>query len=122
MANEVTIGGDGSLFIGEDKTLDHEVLDVDGAPVDINGWTIKFTVRTSDGAADPVVIEKTASIIGTYSAVRTSNTQRARVALTDDDTNTLTARGYRYSFKRTDDGSETVTAFGPFRPQMPATR
>lgn len=124
MANEATIGGDGSLFIGEDKIIDLELLDSAGVPVDMTTWgsDVKFVVRVSDQSIDPPALEKTAAIIGAYNSVRASNTQRARVSLADEDTNLLTARRYRYSFKRMTGGSETVLVFGPFLPQVSTTR
>lgn len=117
MAEEVTIGNDGSLFVGEDKTLKLEVLDSAGVPVDLTGWTILFDARKSNTSADPALLSKNASVTGVYNAARATNTQRAVVALTDTELNTLKAITYRYSWKRMDDGSETVLAYGDFIPQ-----
>lgn len=114
MANDVAIGGDGTLFVGEDKTFELEVLDGDGLPVDVAGWDIVFDVRKTDHAPDPALFSKTATVSGTYDAVRATNTQRASVSLTSDETDTIKARTYRYSFKRLDHGDETVLAWGDF--------
>jgi len=114
MAEDVTIGGDGALFVGEDKTLKLEVLDADDVPVDITGWAITLDVRTRDNAADPALLSKSASITGTYSSTRASNTQRAVATLADDDTVLLTAKTYRHSWKRTTAGNETILAYGDF--------
>jgi uncharacterized alpha/beta hydrolase family protein len=117
MAATVTIGGDGSLFVGEDKTFRLELLDVAGTPVDMSGWTILFDVRKKDTSPDPAIFSKTASVTGAYNSVRASNTQRAVVALTDTEMNTVVAKTYRYSWKRTTDGSETVLLRGDFKPE-----
>ena len=115
MARNVTIGGSGALFVGEDKHIDLEVLDDSDLPVDITGWAILLVVKR--GVSGAVVLSKTASITGTYNAARASNTQRARFALTDDDL-TIDGGAYLYSAKRTDSGSEAVLAYGMFRPEV----
>lgn len=117
MAEDVTIGNDGSLFVGEDKTLKLEVLDSSDVPVNIAGWSILFDVRKLNTSADPALLSQTATITGVYNAVRATNTQRAVVTLTDTEMNTLKALTYRHSWKRMDDGSETVLAYGNFVPQ-----
>lgn len=116
MATEVTIGGDGTLFVGEDKVFNLEVLDSAGVPVNITGMTINLVVRLRDDSTD-TVFDKPATVVGVYSATRSANTQRARVTLTDTEMNTVKAKGYRHSWKRMDDGSETVISRGPFIPE-----
>lgn len=116
MAKTATIGGgdDARVFVGEDKTISLEVLDADDIPVNITGFTLLLDVRLTDTAAAPALLSISGSVSGTYSATRSANTQRASFTLTDTQTGTLSARQYRYSIKRTDDGSETVIAVGPF--------
>lgn len=122
-----TIGGNGTLFVGEDKTFRIEVLTIEfdengvpiapsssSVPVDISGWDIRFDVRKTDKAPDPAIFSKTAAITGVYNASRALNTQRAVVSLTDTELNTVTARTYRHSWKRMDDGVETVLSRGDF--------
>lgn len=118
MAEQVTIGGDGDVMVGEDKIFRLELLDSSSVPVNMTGWAITFDVRTSDTASQ-VLITKTAAVSGTYSATRSANTQRASATVTDSDlaSSVFEAKTYRYSFKRTDDGSETILAYGPFRVQ-----
>lgn len=117
MALPATIGGNGTLFVGEDKTFKLELLDTVSIPVDMTGWDILFDVRKKDNSADPAIFSKTASLTGSYNVVRASNTQRAVVVLTDTELNTVQAKTYRHSWKRMDDGSETVLAWGDFAPQ-----
>lgn len=117
MALPIVIGGDGKLFVGEDKTFRHEVLDAVGLPVNIAGWTILFDVRKTATALDPAIFSKPAAIIGVFNAVRAVNTQRAEVVLTDTELNTVKAKEYQVSWKRMDDTAETVLGWGPFTPQ-----
>lgn len=118
MATLTTIGGNGTMFMGEDKQLRLELLDdINGNPVDMAGWVLLFDVRMSDQAPDPALISKVPTITGVYNSVRALNTQRAIVVLTDTEMNTLQARIYRHSWKRMDDGSETVLSRGPFHPE-----
>mgnify|MGYP000651515120 CR=1 FL=1 len=110
MANQVDIGGDGLLFVGEDKVYRLELLDDDDIPVDMTGWAVTFVVKTRAGTT---LLTKTASISGTYSATRASNTQRATVSLTDTEM-AIAPGSHRHSWKRTDDGSESILAYGLF--------
>lgn len=117
MAENVAIGGsENNLFVGEDKQLRLHVKDSAGVPVNITGWVVIFNVRDSDRSSMDVLV-KTASISGIYDADPDVNAQRAIITLSDTETLTLSARRYRHSWKRTDDGQETVLAFGPFIPQ-----
>ena len=122
MALEVNVGGDGVLFVGEDKIFRAEITDKDQLPVNIATWAIKFVVRKRDNTADPAIFDKNASIIGVFNATRELNTQRAEVQLTDTELNTVKARGYRWSWKRMDDGSETVLLYGDFTLQLATAR
>lgn len=118
MAIETDMGGDdNNLFIGEDKTFEHTVVDENGAAVDMTGWDFHWVLRKSDGAADPALFDKTASITGVF-----PTTQKASVTLTDTEMNTLKAIPYRYSWKRLNDGVETVTGFGNFTPKLVTAR
>ena len=114
MAVEVTIGGNGELFVGEDKIIRLAVLDKNGAPVDIAGRTILLDVRKSDIAADPAIFSKLATIIGVFNASVSLNTQRAEVVFTDTELNTVKGKTYRHSWKQMDDGIETVLVYGDF--------
>lgn len=119
MAENVTLGGDGSLFVGEDKTLTLELVlkSTPTTAVDMTGWSMVFDVRKSDIAPDPAIVSHTPTLVGVFNATRASNTQRATVTLSDDDLNLFRAKAYRWSWKRMDAGSETVLAWGSFAPQ-----
>ena len=110
MGARVTIGGSGSLFVGEDKTVRFEVLDTDDVPVNIASWTIAMIVHSKLG---DVLLTKSATVSGTHNATRSVNTQRASVTLTDTELQ-IPPGTHLYSCKRTDDGSEAVLAYGDF--------
>lgn len=116
MAATVQIGGNGTLFIGEDKLLRIEVVNEAGVPVDASGWTIVFDVRKSDTATVPLLL-KTATVTGTFNPVRASNTQRAEVLLTSTEMDAFKQKTYRHSWKRTNAGNETIIARGNFKPE-----
>jgi hypothetical protein len=107
MAARITFGGNGQLFVGEDKTVEFEILDTRGLPVDITGWSLRLVVKSQ---ANTVLIDKNATITGTYNVDRVTNTQRAVVTLTDDDLS-IDDGVHQYSLKRTDSGSETVLVY-----------
>jgi hypothetical protein len=112
MAIEVTLGGGGDLFVGEDKRVVVEILDRAGDPVDLAGWTTALVLKARDADVG-AVLSLAGTVTGTHNAVRATNTQRLTFTATDTQTATLAAKTYRYSVKRTDDGSETILAFGP---------
>lgn len=127
MATEQNIGGPGagSMFVGEDKTLELEILDINLAPIDATGWTVVFDVRTKDNS-ETVLLTYTASILGTYNASRTLNAQRAQVTILAADVDSATFKGsnlpagaktYRYSLARMNSGFKTVLCRGDFSPE-----
>lgn len=100
MAQTLTLGGDGSLFIGCHLTYRFAVPDAA-----FNNWAILFDVRTSDRAATSV-LSKVATCDGPYAVVVLTATDMA-----------LRPRRYRYALKRMDAGRETVLLRGDFCPQ-----
>lgn len=123
------------LFIGDDTTIRFQIGNDDATlatiaagtatMVDVDGWALSFIVRKADTTTGTPLLTKTTSsgitITGTFDALASNNTQRVVVAI--DDTDTAAADGssvvlkpntYRYSLKRTDDGSEKILAFGDF--------
>lgn len=124
MAADATIGGDGKLFVGEDKTFLLELLAAPVAPatvatlpVDMAGWALLFDIRLKDNSAEPAIVSKVPEVIGVFDAVRATNTQRAVAVLTDDEMNLFKEKTYRHSWKRMTAGQETVLAWGDFTPQ-----
>jgi hypothetical protein len=126
MATTETIGGDGKLFVGDDMVFELELLvpRTDGLPHDatsivenMTGWVLLFDVRKKDTSPDPAILSKTPTITGVFNAVRSVNTQRAVVVVTDTEMNLFKQQTYRYSWKRMDDGSERVLCRGDFAPE-----
>lgn len=126
MATTETIGGDGKLFVGEDKTFELENLvpRTDGQPhdatslvQDMTGWVLTFDVRKKDTSLDPAILSKTPTIVGVFNSNRAINTQLAVVVVTDTEMNLFKQQVYRFSWKRMDDGSETVLSRGDFTPE-----
>lgn len=108
------------LFLGEDRLFEFHILDADVSTTAINitGWALSFMIkkRRSDADASALVTKTTVSgiaIAGTFNATASSNTQRATVTLADTDSSSLNPGLAYYELKRTDDGFETVLAYGP---------
>jgi len=113
MAIESPISRAHRWFTGEDKTLKFPVYQGDDVtPQDVTGWGLTWILRRKDADADPALLVKTPTITGTYNATPALNTQRVEVSIVDTDTENFAAGTYRYSLKRTDDGSETILAYG----------
>jgi hypothetical protein len=118
------VGGDGTLFVGEDKVFKHVVYAYPYASrivIDSSGWAMHFVVRKKHNSADPPILDKTATVSGVFNPDPALNTLVWAVTLTDTEMSLFTAKGidddaaeYAYSWKRTDDGSEDVTGYGPF--------
>lgn len=114
MALERALGGDGKLFVGEDKIVEiGPVVDLAGVPIDMTGWAVMLIVRLSDDAPT-IALSKAGNVLGTYSATAALNTQYLKFLLTAAETRRLVATTYRYSVKRMDTGAETIVSFGPF--------
>lgn len=120
MAVESTIGGSGTLFVGEDKVLYFGPLYLASDPtvgVDMTGWTMVFDVRKKDNSPDAIVSISPLALTGVFNVDQSLNTQQAIATLTDDQLNLFQAKGYRWSWKRMDAGAETVLGWGGFAPQ-----
>ncbi len=112
MGLESQIGGDGKLFVGEDKTLIlYPLLDLAGVPVDMAGKTLSLVIAKTD-TATPFLIKSPAAITGAYNVDPVLNTQKASVELTDTELDLVRkAVTWRYRWKWMDH-PETVLAYG----------
>lgn len=119
MAEEIQIGGEGTLFVGEDKVFEFELYlkSNTAVSVDLTGMSTIFDVRKSVTAPDPAILSITPSLVGVFNSVRASNTQRAQVTVTDDQMNLFKEKTYHWTWKRMTANSETVLAWGIFTPQ-----
>ncbi len=116
MALPIIIGGNGTLFVGEDKVFRLELIDEAGLPVDMTPMTLVFDVRAKDNSPAPPIFSVTPTLTGVYNVVRATNTQRALAPLSSAQLNTIKAKTYRCSWKRLD-APETVLAWGDFAPE-----
>lgn len=114
MASTVNIGGNGLLFVGTDVVQPIKVVDKDGIPVNIAGFTLVFDVRKKDTSPDPAILSLTPAITGIYNVDPLVNTQVATVTITDTQMNLFKGQTYRYSLKRNDNDSETILVRGDF--------
>jgi len=112
MAKEVNY--ERHLFVGEDKRFELHVKDEAGASVDITGWVGRLVVKRKERDVDSV-LDVAFVVDGTFSP--SSNPQRAVVIVTDTQLS-LPPRVYRHSWKRLDDGTETILAYGNFNLQL----
>ena len=138
MALERNYTKDDRIFIGEDKVLYYAVYDQTGltdaellaqiaantaTPLDVSAYDLVWLLRKKDNTSDPALISKESfagiSVVGTFNASQSLNTQRVAVALEDTDTwdegspvVAFKPGKFRYSLKRVDPGLETVLVFG----------
>lgn len=115
MAKETT----DSLWLGTDLTRAYHIKDeAETTSINISGWTLGWMLKrfTSDADADAILTKTTTGgavvIAGTFNTTPASNSQRATLTLEDSDTAALYPGLYHWELKRTDDGYETVLAYG----------
>jgi hypothetical protein len=133
MAIEFNVTASHKFFLGEDKVIDFVIFGPDGVtPLNVSGMPMQWSLRKTDNAGDPAIIVKNTgaatgvTIVGTYNAVPTVNTQRVRVTFASADTDPVITGGlatpytlragvvYRHSLKRTDVGNEGILSYGSF--------
>lgn len=117
MAREQNIGAADDWFIGEDKTIPFEIYSSDEATIeDISTFALAFYLRQIGGPDKRVLTcttgASTITITGSFNTDPDTNTQRANVIVADTDTDNLLPGKYSFSLWRTDDGNETVLAYG----------
>lgn len=105
---------------GEDWPIELSVLDDDGVPVDISGWSVRFLIkrRLRDADADAIIDKSTdddLSISGTYNADPDVNTQVVTGTIADTETDGVVPGLCYFEWRRTDDGYERVLGDGVVR-------
>lgn len=117
MAEEAAL----ELFIGKDHEFTPCTLYTTPAKTaiqDQTGFAESFMVKRKRHHADAAaVLTKTTvggsiTISGSYHSDPSTNTQKATIAIRDTDTTSLNPGLYYWEWARTDDGFETVLAFG----------
>lgn len=116
MAVSAQLGGDGKLFVGEDKFFELVVLDgaadtVGVKAVDMTGKRVILDIRSIDTSAT-VLFTQDAEIEGIFNQDPTVNTQLCVVFMTDDASNLFKGKTYRYTWKLMENDDETVLAWG----------
>lgn len=128
MSYESNIPASAHLFAGEDKVLSYEVFAADGVTMEnVAAFSLRWELRRCTPAATSVITKTTGNgdgitITGTYNSNRATNTQRVLVALTDTDTESLTAGRYNCALKRMDAGLEAVLSHGTVELLVAAVR
>lgn len=114
MAEESNISTD--FYIGEDKEFPFIIYQKDASgnltttPQNLTGWSLRWDMRKTDNAIDPVVLTKSTGGSGITIDVGSGGT--GTITIADTDTDALPPRVYRHALKRTDNGSETVLLYG----------
>lgn len=136
MAYERNITAEDQVFYDTDRLLRYavyqgnptaaQILANTALPQDVTSWDLSWVLRKKVNSVDPPLIEKMVGagivISGTFNASASLNTQRVEVTLEDTDTYDpagsptvqIKAGSYFYALKRTDDGEETILAYGTF--------
>lgn len=120
MAMEFNITASNKFFKGEDKFVDFTIFSIDEVtPLDMSGIPLSWSLKKTDKAADPGIIDKNIgsglTIIGIFSLIPASNTQRVRLTFVPADTAVVKAGVvYRHSLKRTDTPNNNILSYGSF--------
>lgn len=86
--------------------------------INISGWALSWMIkrRKSDLDASALLVKTTAvggiAIAGVFNVDPALNAQVATVTIADTDTTTIAEGLHYWELKRTDDGFETVLAYG----------
>lgn len=119
--DEVTL----TFFKGEDKKIRFKLrkpstwvdaVDGEYSVPDMSLWSIYFVARKKDTSNDAIIERAIDGIEGTHNADPNLNAQYAYILLDSDETDLFSPNSkgdpFRYSFKRMDDGSETILVYG----------
>lgn len=111
MADEQNITAENEFFLGEDKTLTFTIYQSNGVTAqDITGWAISWMLKKD--ATDDDVNAKITKTVGSGITLTTPLSGICTVTVADTDTASLRPGLYQHELKRTDDGFETVLAYG----------
>ncbi len=107
-----------NFFMGEDKTLRFNVVDVNGAAQNISGWGLEWVLRLGTGNPTAAITKSTVSGI----TISNGAGGICDVAVAAADSLALSPGGYFHTLRRNDSGFSAVLAFGTFALQEAATR
>lgn len=108
MSKTFNIAATDDWFRGEDKQIKIAIVDADDAPLDISGFTLRWTLETDAGVD---VIEKTTGNGITVENGSGTN-DRAVIAIDAADTESLDPATYRHALWRTDSPAAQVLSEG----------
>lgn len=107
------------LFLGTDVTRAFDIRnEAETTSITIASWALSWMVKRfhSDSDASAILTKTTTGghivIAGVFDSDPDTNAERATLTLTDTDTASLYPGLYYWELKRTDDGYETVLAYG----------
>jgi hypothetical protein len=109
VSKQVDIVASDNFMVGEDKTIYWDVVDINGVPQNMTGWTLGFTLRRAQGSGGTALLTKTPTV-GNGDATG----DRATLAYAAADTKSLAPGTYAYSMGRIDSGSQQILAYGKF--------
>lgn len=121
MSKTVNVTITDGWFLGEDKDLVIDVVDVNGDPQNMTGWTLDWVLRRATGSADTVLQASDAEVTITISNGDGTN-DRATIAVARAGTSGLAPGTYAHALRRTDTNSDTVLAAGTVVLQRAAAR
>jgi hypothetical protein len=105
-------------FVGADKTFRYTIVDANGAPQDVTGWTFTWVLRQPASGATALISKTLGSGI---SVVGSAANGVIDVAIAAADTASLASGTYFYTLWRTNTGSKTELAFGDAVLRQPAS-
>lgn len=94
-------------YVGDDYPLRYQLLDEDGEPIDVSGYTCIWVFKERVGDPDALVSKSTASGIDV-----SAGSGYIDVSIEDTDTDALEAMTGVIALKRTTSGSEETLAEG----------
>ena len=120
MATESRIDA-GEWFVGEDHTLQIDVVDSAGAVKNMTGWSLTWSLTRKRGEG-PTIISKTTGASQITIGNGSGTGDRATVTVARADTVDLAPGRYYHSLWRTDGANDTVLSYGDCVLSAPAVQ
>ena len=111
MATRFDIDASDGWFIGEDKTIEIDVVQSDGSTAQtMTGWALTWELKRSQFHSTVLISKTTASGISIGNGDGTDD--RASITVADTDTEDLEPGTYYHQLRRSDAGSEVILSRG----------
>ena len=99
--------------IGDDRPIQIDVVDKDGAAKNMNGWALTFEIKATRTSTTALISKTTVSGITIGDGAGTDD--RASITISDADAEAALSEGvYWCQLRRTDAGSEELLQYGSF--------